>query len=463
VSSSGDANRGAVHTAGAGQPFGALESPLRARSVCESTAAQPLSALPDLAAIRRCFPGLVGDDVLLDNAGGAQVPLPVIDAIGGYLRRRYVQTGAGYARSREAGSVVSAAHAWIERLLGGEGAGLAILGASTTQLCHLLARSMGRRLSRGDEIVLAECGHEANIGPWLELERDGIVIRWWRADGDSFGCPLPALDALLSSRTRLVCLPQVSNLLGGVVDVAEVTRRAHAAGAQVVVDGVAFAPHRPCDLSAWGCDWYLFSTYKVYGPHMGVLFGSHHRLAELHPPNHFFIPREAGAYAFELGGACHEGCAGLLGLGAYLTFLAGGAPASALEELPDRAVVRSAFERMAALEMPIQRQLIEGLRSIEGISIIGPDTFGPERVSTVSFVHDRVPAREIAAEAHRRGIGIRHGHAYAYRLVRALGLDPADGVVRISAVHYTASEEIDRALVAVGAAVGAPLRRDVRA
>jgi len=374
----------------------------------------------------------------------------VIDAISTYLRDSYVQTGAGYDRSRQAGAVVAAAHSMVERLLGAEGIGTAILGASSTQLCHLLAHCYRELLRPGDEIVLAECGHEANIGPWVQLEREGVTIRWWRHGGDPSGCPLPALDALLNARTRLVCFPHVSNLLGGVVDIVEVSRRARAVGARTVVDGVAFVPHRPCDVAAWGCDWYIYSTYKVYGPHMGALFGRHEALAELRPPNHFFIPRSAGAYAFELGGASHEGCAGLLGLRDYLTFLAGGPEGV---ESFDRAIAVEAFRRMESLERPLQGQLIEGLQAIPGISILGPASWGTERVATVSFVHDRVSSSAIAAEAHRRGVGIRHGHAYAHRLVTLLGLDPADGVVRVSAVHYTSPDEIDRALQAIRSAV----------
>ena len=407
--------------------------------------------MPSIASIRARFPGLSGSTVLLDNAGGSQLPASVIEAMAAYMRGSFVQTGAGYALSQRAGETVAAAHAWVNRIVGGEAVGSVILGPSSTQLCHLLAGCYRSRLAPGDEIVIAECGHEANIGPWVALERQGVVIRWWRAGDDPTGCPLAALDTLLGPRTRLLCVPHASNLLGGVVDVAEVTRRAHAVGARVVVDGVAFAPHRPMDVAAWGCDWYIHSTYKVYGPHMGALFGRHEAIAELDGPNHYFIPRTSVPYVFELGGACHEGCAGLLGLREHLAFLAGSdqAPADV-----DRATTVRAFEAMAELEAPLQRRLVEGLSRLPGVRIIGPPTFGPERVATVSFVHERVPSRTIAAQAHRRDIGIRHGHAYAHRLVKALGLDPDDGVVRISAVHYSTLEEIDQALDAVKEAIG---------
>lgn len=407
-----------------------------------------------LPALRSLFPGLASNPVLLDNAGGSQVPQVVIDAVAAYYRENYVQLNGGYSRSLRATQTVRDAHAWINRLMNGVGVGEVILGPSSTQLCHMLAGCYGKIMRPNDEIVVAECGHEANIGAWLSLaglEEHGVRIRWWNVEDDPFGCPMNALDGLLSERTRLVCFPHVSNLLGGIVDVAEVTRRAHAAGAKVVVDGVAYAPHRAIDVAALECDWYVWSTYKVFGPHMGALFGRREAMAELTGPNHFFIPRDSIPYKFEVGGASHEGCAGLLALEAFL---------AAVLERPtplDHAAITAAFDHMAALELPLQRQLIEGLLAIPGIRLFGPASHGPERVATVSFIHGGVPSRAISAEAHRRDIGFRNGHMYAYRLCEALGVDPADGVVRISAAHYTTAEDIDAALGAVRTAVGATL------
>jgi hypothetical protein len=240
------------------------------------------------------------------------------------MLKRYVQLGAGYPMSVAATETVDRAHAFIEELMGGAGAGRAILGPSTTQLCHMLAGCIAKTIRPGDEIVLAETAHEANAGPWLALERCGATIRWWRCDRDAMELTLDGLDAVLSPRTRIVAFPHVSNLLGGILDVAEITRRAHAAGARVVVDGVAFAPHRLMSVAAWDVDWYVYSTYKVFGPHMAALHGRHDAIAELEGPNHFFIPRDKVPYVFELGGASHEGCAGLLALARYLAWLGDG-------------------------------------------------------------------------------------------------------------------------------------------
>ncbi|MFO0827350.1 MAG: cysteine desulfurase-like protein [Phycisphaerales bacterium] len=400
-------------------------------------------------AIRHRFPALRASMALLENAGGSQVPIDVADAMRSYMLESYVQLGAGYPMSNVATQTVDAAHAFVNLFMNGTRTGTAILGPSSTQLCYLIAGCYADRWRPGDEIVVAETAHEANVGPWLRLERAGAVIRWWRIDRDAKELTLDGLDRVLGERTRIVAFPHVSNLLGGIVDVAEVTRRAHRAGARVFVDGVAYAPHRAIDVERWDVDWYVYSTYKVYGPHMGALYGKSDALAELDGPNHFFIPRDRVPYKFELGGACHEGCAGLLALWKYLAFLAGADGAAP----PSRDVVERALARMAELEVPLQRRCLEGLRSIPAVRLVGSsDASESTRVPTISFTHARRRASEVAAHAHRANVAIRNGHMYAHRLCTALGIDIDDGVVRVSALHYNTLDEIDRFLDAVAGA-----------
>lgn len=407
-----------------------------------------MPAVPSLDRIRARFPALAGPMALLENAGGSQVPDVVADATRRYMLESYVQLGAGYPMSDVATRNVADAHRLVSTLMNADRVGTVILGASTTQLCHLIANAMRDVIRPGDEIILAETGHEANIGPWLTLARSGAVIRWWKVDRDAQDCPLGSLDALLSSRTRLVAFPHVSNLLGGIVDVAAVTRKAHAAGARVFVDGVAFAPHRAIDVERWGVDWYVYSTYKVFGPHMAALFARHDALAGLEGPNHFFIARDEVPYKFELGGSSHEGCAAINALGPYLAFLAE-KPASTA---PDRATVEAAFARMTELELPLQERLVEGIRALPHLRLVGPATTGAdERVPTVSFTHVRLAPGEVVRRLHAAGLAVRNGHMYAYRLCEALGIDVKEGVVRISAVHYNTPDEIERTVMALAA------------
>lgn len=401
-----------------------------------------------LDAIRACFPALASPWALLENAGGSQVPHAVIDAVRQYMTQSYVQLGAGYPMSDVATRTVDDAHRFVNLLCNGTKTGHAILGPSSTQICHLIAGCMADRIRPRDEIVVAANGHEANIGPWLRLERAGATIRWWPVDRDAGDCTMDGLRRVLSDKTRLVAFPHVSNLLGGIVDVAEITRVVHEAGARVFVDGVAYAPHRAIDVASWDVDWYVYSTYKVYGPHMGALYGRADAIAELEGPNHFFIPRDRVPYKFELGGACHEGCAAIVALGGYLSFLAGRPDGPC-----DRATVERAFERMTELEVPLQRRLLERLADVRGLRIIGTlDATADARVPTVSVLHHSRRSSELVAAAHASRVAIRFGHMYSYRLCEALGVPTEEGVVRVSAVHYNTLHEVDRAVDALAAA-----------
>ncbi len=401
------------------------------------------------ARIRAQFPALAGDTVFLENAGGSQVPKVVADRISDYMTSTYVQLGAGYPLSQQATRIVDEAHEFVRLLMNG-GDGAVVLGPSTSALLRMLSDCYAKTLRPGSAIVVAQTGHEANVGPWKNLARLGFELRWWEMDPMSYTCSLDRLDNLLDERVALVAFPHVSNLLGEIVDVAAITERAHAAGARVVVDGVAYAPHRALDVEKWKVDWYAYSTYKVYGPHMGALWGRSDALAELSGPNHFFVPNDEVPYKFELGGVNHEGCAALLGLRDYLAFLSNTDDPADL----DRNSIEGAFTLMTACEMPLQEKLVHYLMSRNDVRIIGPTSAGEERVGTISFIHESRSSADIAAVVDRSGIAIRHGHMYAYHLCEAAGLDPDDGVVRVSLVHYNTPEEIEHLIRVLDKALG---------
>ncbi len=299
----------------------------------------PLISSHERERIRSQFPALVGDTIFLENAGGSQIPSVVADHVRDYMLSNYVQLGAGYPRSQRATQLVDETHDFVRLLMNG-GDGEVILGSSTSSLLRMLASCYAPVLPSGAEIIVAETGHEANLGPWKHLQRFGCQLRWWRMDPETFCCELSELESLLSDKTALVAFPHVSNLLGDIVDVAAITALAHAAGARVVVDGVAYAPHRVMDVSGWDVDWYVYSTYKVYGPHMAAMWGRRDALAELTGPNHFFVPRNELPYKFELGGVNHEGCAGVRGLRDYLAFLVNAARCPIARSTGDRARLR---------------------------------------------------------------------------------------------------------------------------
>lgn len=394
----------------------------------------------DLELIRRQYPALAGGFVYLENAGGSQMPRIVADSMRHYMLHTYVQLGAGYEISKKATATVDEAHAFMNRLMNGEDTGAVAFGSSTSTLCRMLADCYAEKLQSGDEIIVSEIGHEANVGPWVRLAKHGIKIKWWRLDPGSMTTPIAGLESLLTDRTKILAFPHVSNLLGEILDVKAITSMAHRFGARVVVDGVAYAPHRAIDVQDWDVDWYAFSAYKVYGPHMGILYGKREAFLELEGPNHFFISRDEIPYKFELGSANYESCAGIMGLSHYFKLLAGQDAESSL----DRATVTKAYEVMTACEAPLQERLIRYLLTKPQVKITGPSHWQSSRVGTVSFVHQSLRSASIVQVVDEHHIGIRNGHMYAYRLCESLGLEPEDGVVRVSFVHYNTLEEIER-------------------
>ena len=401
---------------------------------------------------RACFPGLRGADVLLDNAGGSQVPVDVADRVRSYFLDDYVQLGADYRTSRRAVATVDDARAFARQLCGAGPDDPVILGPSTSALCAALADAHARAPVDGrDEVVVCDAGHESNIGPWVRLADRGYRVRVWRADPATGDLSLADLDALLSERTRIVAVHHVSNILGRIEDVPAIVSRAHAVGARVVVDGVAFAPHQAVDRAGLDADFYVFSTYKVYGPHMAILCGSKAAFAGLVGANHYFVPESDVAYRFELGGVSHEGCAGLLGTRDYFARVADVAPADL-----DRAGVERAYRAFAAWEEGPMQSLVRALSARQDVRLIGPASADPSiRVPTVSFVVQGRSSREVVLACNERGFGIRYGHFYAHRLIEALGLEPTDGVIRASLVHYTTQDEVDGLLATLDEVLGA--------
>jgi cysteine desulfurase family protein (TIGR01976 family) len=412
------------------------------------------------AEVRRHFPALHASaphasTVYLDNAGGSQVPDVVADAMHRYLTSTYVQLGADYDVSRASSATVARAHQFLKVLMNcpshglsqGASHGEVIIGGSTSTLCRMLADCYADSLAPGSEIIVCDTGHESNIGPWARLAKFGHTIKHWKVDPTTGHASLDDLKALLTTKTRIVAFPQVSNILGDIIDPAPIVKLAHAAGARVIVDGVAYAPHRAIDVAAWGCDFYVYSTYKVFGPHAAVMYASNDALAELTGPNHFFIPRTEWPRKFELGGANHESCAGILALDHYLRDITRTPRLNDLLDPAngfDRAVVTNAFDVMERLETPLQEQFMRWVTAQPQLRVVGPAHAHASRVCTISFVHKSKSSKQIAQAANARGFGLRFGNFYAYRLCQTLGFDTADGVVRVSLAHYNTHDEIDR-------------------
>jgi cysteine desulfurase family protein (TIGR01976 family) len=392
---------------------------------------------PDLGQVRAQFPALASGFAFFENAGGSQVPVQVLARMKEFMETGYVQTGAQYPAADLADKTVAQAKAFANVLTNGEGVGLTIVGPSTTDLVYRLANSLAHDFSPEDEIVVSVANHESNIGAWVRL---GCNVKWWGVDPETGMYDYGELASLLTGRTKVVAVPHTSNILGDILDAQRVCDMAHGVGALAVVDGVAFAPHAAPDVQAIGADFYVLSLYKVYGPHIALLFGTREAWSRVKGPNHYFIEDADLPWKFELGCQPYEALAGLLGVGEYLSFLAGHD-----EPRFDRATVEAAYSLMGRLERPLTQAIADLLLSMPQVRLLGPRTGDQSlRHPTFSFLHRQAPSDAVVGKVNGPDLGIRYGHMYAARLCEAVGAPPGTGVVRISAVHYNAPYEVER-------------------
>ena len=400
----------------------------------------------DLDYVRRQFPAFAEESLegwaFFENAGGSYACRQVIRRLEEYYRRTKVQPYAPYPAARRAGQWMDEAHERMATWLCVAPEEV-IFGPSTSQNAYVLAQAVAEMLEPGDEIVVTNQDHEANSGPWRRLESRGLVIREWRMEPETGHLDPDALDALLGARTRLVAFPHCSNIVGEINPVAEIAAKVHAAGAFSVVDGVSMAPHGLPDVGALGADIYLFSAYKTYGPHQGVMAIRRDLAERLPNQSHYF---NDGAIRKRLvpAGPDHAQVAAMAGLADYLADLHAWHFRS--NAAPDRRDAR-VRDLMRGHEVALARPLLDYLLGRDDIRLLGPAD--PEvRAPTVSLVHAR-PGEDLARALATHRIMAGGGDFYARRVIEAMGADPEHGVLRLSFVHYTSPEEVERLIAAL--------------
>lgn len=409
----------------------------------------------DLAPLRAQFPALRQKPaaIFLDNPGGTQVPISVIDAVTSYYASRNANVGGAFATSQRTDSVVANARQAMADLLGTPNdPGTIVFGASMTALTFHLARSFGETLQPGDEIVVTNLDHDANVSPWTDLAAQGAVIRAIDIHTEDGTLDLQSYQAALRpGRTRLVAITHASNAVGTVPDVALLTRLAHEAGALVFVDAVQFVPHGPVDVTALNCDFLVCSAYKFFGPHVGVLYGKRNHLERLTP--HKVRPaKDTIPHRWETGTLNHEGLAGVAAAVRYLATVGelwdepGVKAYMVAGDTPPRAALRAAMTAIKRYEESLSARLLTGLAKIEDIMVYGiTDTARlSERVPTVAFTWPRLSPRATCEYlSEKAGICAWSGNYYALRLMKRLGLETSGGAVRIGCAHYNTTAEID--------------------
>ncbi|KAF2748236.1 PLP-dependent transferase [Sporormia fimetaria CBS 119925] len=378
----------------------------------------------DIKAARSRFPALRQDQVFFDNAGGSQTLDTVIDAITDYLSKNNVQLGASYHSSTISTSKYDEGYQAAAKYINASKDEI-VLGSSTTQLFMNLSSAL--QIPQGSEIILSKVDHEANVKPWLHMaSRLGLEVKWWAPDGSNsaFALTPASLRPLLSEKTKFVACTHASNILGGIHDIRGIADVCHEAGALFCVDGVAFAPHKAIDVKALGVDFYAFSWYKVYGPHISMLYASASAQDKITPLNHYFNPTDSLSDKLGLAGDCYEAVQSLPHIVEYLAQIGSDA--------------------ISSHEGALQKILLDFLNKRDDITVHGSTSSDVGvRVPTVSFTVKGKGSRQLVEEAEKLGnFGFRWGHFYSKRLCdEVLGLGE-DGVVRVSMVHYNTEEEV---------------------
>jgi cysteine desulfurase family protein (TIGR01976 family) len=414
------------------------------------TAQKALAGL-DLAWVRSQFPALRQTvnghpAVFLDGPGGTQVPQRVIDAISEYLANSNANTHGAFATSERTDRVIDGARAAMADFFGCDPDEVAF-GSNMTSLTFALSRAIGREIAPGDEIVLTLLDHNANVSPWEALQERGAVIRYVEINEEDCTLNMEDLARKITGRTKLVAVGYASNAVGTINPVKEIVRLAHERGALVYIDAVHYAPHGTIDVRDLDCDFLVCSTYKFFGPHMGVLYGKREHLRKLRPYK-LRVNTEEVPQRWEWGTLNHECIAGIAACVEYLADL--GRQCNP-EVRSRRSALLAAYQAIQQHERQLIANLIDGLLKIPGFRFYGisdPLRFD-ERCPTVAVRIAGHTPREVAAKLGELGFFTWDGNYYALNLSERLDVEKDGGFLRIGLAHYNTPEEVERLLAAL--------------
>ena len=395
--------------------------------------------------VRESFPALNSGDnfIFFDNGAGAQVPQTVLDAVQHHLISRNVQRGGRYRQSREVDESIQRARESVAMFLNAGDPAEVAFGMNATSFIRIVSQAIAENIRDRREIIVTDLDHEANVATWLDLQRRGFEIRWWKMREDGT-LHTSDLESLLNARTRLVACTMASNALGSIVDVKDVARMAHAVGAEVFLDAVHYAPHGALDVQLLDCDYLVCSGYKIFAPHMGFVWGKRQALEALPTFREDFIPNQV-PMKIEVGTFVYENVAGMDAAIGYLEEL-GSRMQSDAPPASRRSRLLLAMEMIRDYEASLSRLLLQELSALDGIALYGVrDPLKiDQRVPTVCFNLRGVAPCTVSEKCAAQGIGVRDGNMYSPRLLQRLHIPPETGAVRASLVHYNTIDEIQR-------------------
>ena len=400
----------------------------------------------DLSYVRQQFPALCVHDepkiAFFENAGGSYACRQVIDRLNRFYTERKMQPYWPIKPAKLGGEEMDEARGRLAALLGVTSEELSF-GPSTTQNTYVLSHAFRDMLSSGDAIILTNQDHEANSGPWRRLYAAGIEVREWGVDPETGCLSIEDLERLLDDKVRLVCFPHCSNIIGDINPVRQIVERVHAAGAVVCVDGVSYAPHGLPNVAELGADIYLFSTYKTYGPHQGLMV-IRRDLGERLPNQGHFFNANTLYKRFTPAGPDHAQVAACAGIADYFDAIY---EHHFQEQKSPEKRAEAVHDLLRAQEIERLKPLLEYVLSKNSIRLVGPGD-ATRRAPTVSVQTKEAPM-DIAHRLAERGIAVGGDNFYGVRPLTAMGIDPDVGVLRMSFVHYTSPAEIDRLMNAL--------------
>jgi len=392
--------------------------------------------------IREQFPAFasaaLANQAFFENAGGSYTCKQVIDRLTRYYVERKVQPYSAYEASRLAGEEMDEARMRLSAIMGVEQDELSF-GPSTTQNTYVLAQAFADYLAPGQAIVVTNQDHEANTGPWRRLADRGIEIREWQIDPETGHLDILDLINLLDDKVKLVCFPHCSNVVGEINDVQSICRVVHAAGAVSCVDGVSYAPHGIPDVGALNADIYLFSAYKTYGPHQGIMVVKRDLAEKLPNQGHYF---NAGSLykKFTPAGPDHAQIAACAGMADYVDDVYKHHNSSGLADARERGIY--VHDLMRAYEIKLLQPLLDYLGDKNSVRLIGPRDAAVKAPTVAVALQQR--GVDVAAELAQHGIMAGGGDFYGVRCLKGQGIDPDHGVLRLSFVHYTREDEVQK-------------------
>ena len=408
-----------------------------------TTSRESRTQISSVDEIRKQFPALEriynGFPVAyFDGPGGTQVPRLVVESMSEYLYHHNANTHWNYPTSAETDAAIERSREICAEFLNASPIEIAFGNNMTTLTMHL-SRALSLEWKAGDEIVVTELDHHANIDPWLRLERErGVSVRLVRMNVETGELEWGDLERFITSKTKLVAIGAASNALGTINDVEQAVRLAHSVGALAFVDAVHYAPHALIDVKSIDCDFLAMSAYKFYGPHTGVLFGKQHLLEKIDFPR--LVP--APDYAPENVETGTQNQEGMVGAAAAVDFLASFSTDGTRRQRLDHA-----FSEMHVRNSILTRKLWTALTSLDGVRVYGPSPDKP-RTPTISFTIDNVRSSDAARQLSEKGLFLSHGDFYAATVITRLGLEP-EGLLRAGCACYTTADEVDRLIEAV--------------